>query len=112
MDLHRQLEPDRLFREKDRTPWGGKNLREKAKVVGLEPAYDVVFGGMSHNVHGAWQDLYQFHLQIDGDQAFMGHSDEWPRSGSKRPARGTSEIQAAAFSIGENDRPRLSATAL
>jgi hypothetical protein len=27
-------------------------------------------------------------------------------------ARGTSEIQAAVFSIGENDRPRLSATAL
>jgi len=63
---------------KDRTPWGGKNLREKAKVVGLEPAYDAVFGGMSHNVHGAWQDLYQFHLQTDGDGAFTPKLD-WLR---------------------------------
>jgi hypothetical protein len=63
---------------KDRTPWGGKNLREKAKVVGLEPAYDAVFGGMSHNVHGAWQDIYQFHLQTDGNGTFTPKLD-WSR---------------------------------
>jgi hypothetical protein len=63
---------------KDRTPWGGKNLREKAKIVGLEPAYEAVFGGMSHNVHGAWQDLYQFHLQTDGDGTFTPKLD-WGR---------------------------------
>ena len=34
---------------KDRTPWGGKDLRQKSAAVGLEQAYLAVFGGMSHN---------------------------------------------------------------
>jgi Family of unknown function (DUF5677) len=55
---------------KDRAPWGGKNLKDKAKAVGLEIAYDAAFGGMSHNVHGAWQDLYQFHLESEDGEHF------------------------------------------
>lgn len=55
---------------KDRTPWGGKHLRDKAKAVGLESAYDAAFGGMSHNVHGAWQDLYQFQLESEDGEHF------------------------------------------
>ena len=50
---------------KNRAPWGGKDLRQKAEAVGLEVAYLAVFGGMSHNVHGSWHDLYQFHLETD-----------------------------------------------
>jgi hypothetical protein len=57
---------------------GAARTCEKTKVVGLERAYDAVFGGMSHNVHGAWQDLYQFHLQTDGDGAFTPKLD-WLR---------------------------------
>ena len=33
---------------------------------------------MSHNVHGAWQDLYQFHLEPDGDGRFQPNM-EWGR---------------------------------
>jgi len=55
---------------KDKGPWGGKNLRQKAQEVGLDDAYFAVFGGMSHGVHGAWQDIYQSHLKTDGDGTF------------------------------------------
>lgn len=81
---------------KDRTPWGGKNLREKAKFVGLEPAYDAVFGGMSHNVHGAWQDIYQFHVQTDGDGAFTPKLDWYHPRPQPLFALGILAIDAAA----------------
>jgi hypothetical protein len=55
---------------KDKSPWGDKDLRQKANAVGLEEAYLAVFGGMSHNVHGSWHDLYQFHLDTDENGAF------------------------------------------
>ncbi|MGY3551195.1 DUF5677 domain-containing protein [Bradyrhizobium sp. USDA 4469] len=63
---------------KDRAPWGGKDLRQKAEAVGLDGAYLAVFGGMSHNVHGAWQDLYQYHLETDENGAFTPNLD-WGR---------------------------------
>jgi hypothetical protein len=62
----------------DRSNWGNKNLREKTKAVGLEGAYEAIFGGMSHNVHGSWHDLYQFHLETDEDGAFTPNL-EWGR---------------------------------
>lgn len=45
--------------------WGGKNLFEKAKDVGLEDAYLGAFAGPSHAVHGNWQDLLEYHLDSD-----------------------------------------------
>lgn len=48
--------------------WGGKNLFEKAKEVGLEEAYLGAFAGPSHSVHGNWQDLLEYHLDVDGDE--------------------------------------------
>lgn len=63
---------------KDRAPWGGKDLRQKAAAVGLEQPYRAVFGGMSHNVHGSWHDLYQFHLETDQAGAFTPKLD-WGR---------------------------------
>jgi hypothetical protein len=63
---------------KDNRYWGGKSLREKAKIVGLDSAYLMVFGPMSHNVHGAWHDLYQFHLKTDGAGGFIPNLD-WGR---------------------------------
>ena len=47
--------------------WGGKNLFEKAKEVGLEDAYLGAFAGPSHSVHGNWQDLLEYHLDVDDD---------------------------------------------
>lgn len=47
--------------------WGGKNLFEKAKEVGLEDAYLGAFAGPSHAVHGNWQDLLEYHLDVDDD---------------------------------------------
>jgi len=62
---------------KDRAPWGGKDLRQKAEAVGLGRAYLAGFGGMSHNVHGSWHDLYQFHL-TEENGAFTPNL-EWSR---------------------------------
>jgi hypothetical protein len=47
--------------------WGGKNLFEKAKEVGLEDAYLGAFAGPSHSVHGNWQDLLEYHLEVEDD---------------------------------------------
>lgn len=55
---------------KDKGPWGGKNLFEKAGAVGWEQAYLAVFSGMSHNVHGSWQDLLSHHLESCPDDRF------------------------------------------
>ncbi|WMT71915.1 DUF5677 domain-containing protein [Bradyrhizobium sp. Ash2021] len=63
---------------KDRTPWGGKNLRQKAEAIGFGEAYRAMFGGMSHNVHGSWHDLYQFHLEADENGGFTPNLD-WGR---------------------------------
>lgn len=47
--------------------WGGKNLYEKARDVGLEEAYLGAFGGPSHSVHGNWQDLLDCHLDVESE---------------------------------------------
>ena len=47
--------------------WGGKNLFEKAREVELEDAYLGAFAGPSHSVHGNWQDLLEYHLEVDDD---------------------------------------------
>ena len=47
--------------------WGGKNLFEKARDVGLEAAYLGAFAGPSHSVHGNWQDLLEYHLDSDAE---------------------------------------------
>jgi hypothetical protein len=50
--------------------WGGKNLFEKAQVVGLESAYLAAFGGASHSVHGNWHEIYGNHLHWDEKEGF------------------------------------------
>lgn len=54
----------------DRAPWGRKNLHQKAQAIGWGELYDGMFGGMSHNVHGSWQDLYAHHLEADDNGRF------------------------------------------
>ena len=62
----------------NRAPWGNKNLYEKAVAIGWGELYDGMFGGMSHNVHGSWQDLYTHHLQSDNEYRFTPDLD-WNR---------------------------------
>jgi hypothetical protein len=50
--------------------WGGKNLYEKAKAIGLADVYLLTFANTSQNVHGAWGDLYAHHLSTEGDGCF------------------------------------------
>ncbi len=59
------------------TNWGGKNLFEKARDVGLEDAYLGAFAGPSHAVHGNWQDLLEYHLDSD-DEGYIADLD-WHR---------------------------------
>lgn len=60
---------------KQKAAWGGKHLAQKAKEIGWLGAYDAVFGGMSHNVHGSWQDLLTHHLKADEDDRFVPELD-------------------------------------
>ena len=50
--------------------WGNKNIYQKAENVGLGEAYLAVFGGPSHNIHGNWQDLLEYHLEESGEDHF------------------------------------------
>lgn len=50
--------------------WGGLNIFERAKAVGLEEAYLAAFGGGSHTVHGNWQDLVEYHLEGVNEDSF------------------------------------------
>lgn len=43
--------------------WGGKNIFEKASDLELKDAYLAAFSGGSHNIHGNWQDLLEYHLE-------------------------------------------------
>lgn len=57
--------------------WGGMNLFEKARDVGLEEAYLGAFAGPSHSVHGNWQDLLEYHL--DSDEGGYTADLQWHR---------------------------------
>ncbi|MBT6053348.1 MAG: hypothetical protein HOI47_09855 [Candidatus Scalindua sp.] len=52
--------------ESNRKPWG-KSIYQRAKDVGHDKAYLVIFSLPSHTVHGNWQDLLEFHLEGDGE---------------------------------------------
>lgn len=45
-------------------PWKAVDLYRKAEAVGLGQAYLGLFGGPSHAVHGGWQDLLDYHLDV------------------------------------------------
>jgi hypothetical protein len=66
---------------KDKRPWGGKNVFEKTRDVGLEQMYSAAFGGGSHSIHGNWQDIYANHLEWDeGRNDFTPKLKwRWPR---------------------------------
>lgn len=53
--------------------WCGKNLRERARSMGLDGAYRAVFTGPSRNVHGGWLDLLQHHVECRGKGAYVAN---------------------------------------
>ncbi len=53
---------------KRKSPWGNRNLYEKAQAVGLDALYLSAFGGTSHGIHGAWEDIYGNNLHWDGSR--------------------------------------------
>lgn len=75
--LHSLLKSERMSGIKladidlrDKSPWGREHLKKKADVVGLGEAYDGVFGGLSHMIHGSWEDVTRNHLIYDGEGGF------------------------------------------
>lgn len=63
---------------KDKKPWGGKSVYAKAKAIGLDEEYLAMFSGMSHDIHGAWQNISQHHLKTDEVGGFTPNL-EWTR---------------------------------
>jgi hypothetical protein len=60
-------------------PWGGKNLYEKAKTVGLDHAYLAAIGGGSNSIHGNWQDISGHHLEWDDITGRFTPNTDWAR---------------------------------
>lgn len=50
--------------------WANKNVRERARSIGLEEAYLGVFSGPSLSVHGNWGDFLQHHLEVKAPGRF------------------------------------------
>jgi hypothetical protein len=63
---------------KDKSPWGRKNLYQKAETLGSDDHYFVMFSGLSHTVHGSWQDLYDHHVATNANGGFTP-TLEWDR---------------------------------
>jgi hypothetical protein len=55
--------------------WGGRNIYERTRDVGLEALYLAAFGGGSHSVHGNWQEVYGAHLEWGEDGQFKPKTD-------------------------------------
>ncbi|MDR9764410.1 DUF5677 domain-containing protein [Rhizobium redzepovicii] len=53
---------------KKKSPWGNRNLYEKAQAVSLDALYLSAFGGTSHGIHGAWEDICGNNLHWDGSR--------------------------------------------
>ena len=85
---------DRMFKSIDRTArmagvslsemdlkgsrdWGGKNIYEKAKTVGLEHVYLAAIGGGSNSIHGNWQDISGHHLKWDDTTGRFTPNTDW-----------------------------------
>ncbi len=55
--------------EMNKKTWGG-SIYQKFKKVGLEEQYLSIFGGLSHSVHGNWQDLLSNDLDFQGNKYY------------------------------------------
>lgn len=50
--------------EKKNGPWGVKNLYEKTEEIGFADGYRALFSLPSHNIHGNWQDIFEYHVEL------------------------------------------------
>ncbi|MDQ6701729.1 MAG: DUF5677 domain-containing protein [Pseudomonadota bacterium] len=57
--------------------WGGKNIFEKAKAVGLDHAYLAAIGGGSNSIHGNWQEIAGHHLEWDDSIGHFKPKTDW-----------------------------------
>lgn len=80
--IERSFRVSGLYIEDNATPnernWGGLNIFERAKAVGLDEAYLAAFGGGSHTAHGNWQDLVEYHLEDVTEDSFRADF-QWHR---------------------------------
>lgn len=63
---------------KDKSPWGKRHLHQRAIEINMEGEYEACFSGMSHNVHGSWQDIFAHHIVTRGEDRFAP-ALEWTR---------------------------------
>ena len=85
---------------RSKAPWGGKNIQQKAAALGWADPYEAVFAGMSHNVHGSWQDIYDYHLHADGHDHFTPNLDWHPMRPQFLLALGFLVLRAAGDFVG------------
>jgi hypothetical protein len=45
--------------------WGAGTIYDRAKDLGWQDPYLGGVAGPSHNVHGSWQDIMDYHVQVD-----------------------------------------------
>jgi len=57
--------------------WGDMTLYEKSERIGFGDVYLGAFSGPSHNVHGNWMDILEYHLEVK-DGGFYPRI-EWAR---------------------------------
>lgn len=58
--------------------WGAGGIYARAKQLGWRDPYLAGIGGMSHNVHGSWQDLIDHHIAVDDQGRFRADSQWHP----------------------------------
>ncbi|KWE98987.1 hypothetical protein WL80_33680 [Burkholderia ubonensis] len=58
------VNPDEVTKQAAK-PWKDVDLFQRSSAVGWGDGYLALFGGPSHNVHGSWQDLLEYHLRHD-----------------------------------------------
>ena len=61
----------------DQRPWGGKNISEKTRDVGLAVAYRAAFGGGSQTIHGNWNEVYGNHLHWNETEGTFTPKTTW-----------------------------------
>ncbi|WP_423370154.1 DUF5677 domain-containing protein [Burkholderia sp. LMG 32019] len=63
------VKPDEVTKQAAK-PWSDVDLFQRSSSVGWGDSYLAMFGGLSHNVHGSWHDLLEYHLLDDDEGGF------------------------------------------
>jgi hypothetical protein len=71
------VDPEEVDSKRPRT-WGAGGIYARAKQIGWQDPYLAGIGGLSHNVHGSWQDLIDHHVAVDDQGRFRADSQWHP----------------------------------